>query len=396
MSGRELDRVREALRSRTVRTGNVVRVAVVIIMFGAVAAGGDSDRWTKHGMLLALYSLVALAVVALTFSPFGAAVTSEAAVKVLTAVDIGAVILFKQTSPGGYIPLLVMGLLPIAAGLGMSLRPLALALAAMFVAFTVELLRDPVMKTHLGWPQIALIIAIYGLLCALRLLAAAFRGRYETDIAAITASREELLADTMTASDAQRRGISESIHDGPLQDVLAARRDIADYRKVSPAAQLDRAVSSLDDASRRLRDATFELHPAVLDQVGLRAAVEKLAAMTAERSGVNVTVDVVDHQQQNGLEPMLFGLIRELLSNVVRHSGASQASVTLAVTDGVCRLDVADNGVGIAPDAATRRLAEGHIGLASQRTRVEAAGGHFAVIDEPVGAHIRVDLPLRG
>jgi two-component system NarL family sensor kinase len=56
---------------------------------------------------------------------------------------------------------------------------------------------------------------------------------------------------------------------------------------------------------------------------------------------------------------------------------------------------VADNGIGINRDAAARRLAEGHIGLASHRTRVEAADGTMRIIDEPVGAHIRVELPLR-
>jgi two-component system NarL family sensor kinase len=69
--------------------------------------------------------------------------------------------------------------------------------------------------------------------------------------------------------------------------------------------------------------------------------------------------------------------------------------VKIAVTDDVCCLDVADNGIGFTRDVAARRLAGGHIGLASQRARVEATGGTFRIIDEPVGAHINVRLPLR-
>ena len=393
-SSNELNRVREALRLRTVRTGYALRIVMVLIMFGAVSAGGDSDRWTKHGLLLALYTAIALTTLIWAFTPAGHRVTTDTAVKTLTFIDIAAVVAFKEMSPGGYISLLVMGLLPIVVALGVSVRPLALVMTVIFAAFTIELLRDPVIRSHLGATQIALLVGIYGLLCAIRLLVAVFRARYESDIATITASREELLAETMTASEAQRREISESIHDGPLQDVLAARRDVADFTKTHPATQLDRAVSSLDDASRRLRDVTFELHPAVLDQLGVAPAVEKLASVTAERSGVTVTTDV-DYAHQNGIDPMLFGVVRELLSNVVRHSHASRASVKLAVVDGVCRLDVTDNGIGIAGDVLARRLAEAHIGLASHRTRIEAAGGTLRVIDEPIGAHIRVDLPLR-
>jgi two-component system, NarL family, sensor kinase len=84
-----------------------------------------------------------------------------------------------------------------------------------------------------------------------------------------------------------------------------------------------------------------------------------------------------------------------LLSNVVRHSQATNASVQLAIVDGVCRLDVVDNGIGMSTEAAARRLAAGHIGLASHRARVEAAGGKFTVVGEPTGSHIRAELPLR-
>ncbi|WP_444511661.1 ATP-binding protein, partial [Pseudomonas aeruginosa] len=75
------------------------------------------------------------------------------------------------------------------------------------------------------------------------------------------------------------------------------------------------------------------------------------------------------------IDPIVFGVVRELLSNVVRHSGATTASVRLGITDEKCVLDVADDGVGVTGDTMARRLGEGHIGLASHRARVDAAGG---------------------
>jgi two-component system NarL family sensor kinase len=246
-----------------------------------------------------------------------------------------------------------------------------------------------------GWALTAMILLLYGFVCGTALLVVVFRLRHVDEMARITASREELLAETMTASEAERRQIAESIHDGALQDVLAARRNIVDFLKTSPpSAQLERAVEGLHEASQRLREATFELHPAVLEQAGLGAAVEKLASVTADRSGITVTTDI-DYPASNAVDPIAFGVARELLSNVERHSNASEASVKLAAVNGMCCLDVADNGIGINRDAAARRLAEGHIGLASHRARVEAADGTMKIIEAPVGAHIRVVLPLR-
>ncbi|ORW33769.1 hypothetical protein AWB91_06255 [Mycobacterium paraense] len=394
MTTSDLYRVRRMHRLRSLRAGYGLRLGVVAIMVGAMLVGTDPARWVKEGILVGLYAAVAATAAVLVFSPRSDLVTGDVFVLLLTLVDVAAVWCFKLMSPGGYLPLLLMGLLPLLVATGVSWRPTAVVMAAIYLAFALELLQDPVIQPRIGWAETALLLAMYAFVCSARLVVAVNRTMYEGEVATLTASREELLADTMTSSEAQRRQIAEAIHDGPLQDVLAARRDISDFRKTTPAAQLDRAVASLQDASRRLREATFELHPEVLDEVGLRAAVHKLASLTAERSGIDIATEI-DYSGSNAIDPMLFGVIRELLSNVVRHSRADRASVKLGVVDGVCCLDVADNGIGIRRDAAARRLAEGHIGLASHRARVEAAGGRMRIVDEPAGAHIRIEVPLR-
>jgi two-component system, NarL family, sensor kinase len=207
--------------------------------------------------------------------------------------------------------------------------------------------------------------------------------------------REELLAQTMTASDVLQRRISESIHDGPLQDVLAVRQELVELDTAFPGDErVGRALAGLQAASERLRQATFELHPAVLEQVGLGAAVQQLASYTAQRSGIEVSTDV-DYPIRNEIDPIVFGVVRELLSNVVRHSRARHASVTVGITDATCVVHVADDGVGLSDETMARRLGEGHIGLASHRTRVDAAGGVFVLLDAPVGTHVCVELPLK-
>lgn len=67
---------------------------------------------------------------------------------------------------------------------------------------------------------------------------------------------------------------------------------------------------------------------------------------------------------------------------MVRYSRATRASITLRAVDGVCHLDVVDDGVGMSDDTARGRLEQGHIGIASQRTRIEAAGGAMRIVPD--------------
>lgn len=392
MNSTGVERVLRKQRLVSLRAGSLLRVGVVTIMVSGALIHIDPARWPAQAVLLSVYLVITVGAVLVAFSAVSYSFTRSGWLLAFAAADIAAIVGFKLLSPGGYIPILVMVLLPRMLAVDMSWRRVGIVLALSFGVFTASVLQDPVITSHTG-PATGLILLMYGFMCATGFLAAFFRSRQVGEMAQLTLSREELLGQIMTASEEQRRQIAESIHDGPLQDVLAARRDIADFLKVSPAQPLEYAVASLADASRRLREVTFELHPTVLDEVGLVAAVEKLVAVTADRSGIVITA-ALDHWDANPMDPLLFGVIRELLANVARHSRANTASVKLAVIDRMARLDVTDNGIGISRDVAARRLAQGHIGLASHRARVEAAGGMMSIIDEPVGAHIRVELPV--
>jgi two-component system NarL family sensor kinase len=144
-----------------------------------------------------------------------------------------------------------------------------------------------------------------------------------------------------------------------------------------------------------MREATFELHPAVLAGAGLARAVTQLAAANSSRSGIVISTDI-DFPRKSNADAIVYGVARELLSNVVRHSRATRASISLKVTDDECRLEVIDDGIGVAPNVATERLAQGHIGLASQRARIEAAGGTMRILGASSGTHIVVTVPLAG
>ena len=390
----DVTRVRTLHQLRSFRIAAVLRLGVVALMLTAMLVGTARAEWPKQSVLLAVYTLAAICAVLLAFAPGLQFVLGTRLGSMFIIIDVAAMTGFQLLSTNGYLPLVVMGLLPILVGLDVSWRRTAVLLIITVVAFAVALLQDPVMSEQLGWPKTVFLLGIYGFLCCTALLSVRLEQRHANTVAGLSAVREQLLTETMTAAETERRRVSESIHDGPLQDVLVARQELDELAGMAPDARIERALACLHDASTRLREATFELHPAVLEQVGLAAAVEQLASFTARRSGIAIGTDI-DYTSRNSLDPIVFGVARELLSNVARHSCASQASVKLAIDDHTYCLDVTDNGIGIESGAATRSLGEGHIGLASHRARVEAAGGTFSFLDEPVGTHVRVQIPVQ-
>jgi two-component system NarL family sensor kinase len=92
---------------------------------------------------------------------------------------------------------------------------------------------------------------------------------------------------------------------------------------------------------------------------------------------------------------LLFGVARELLANVVRHASASNLRVELSLDEGRATLLIADDGVGVDPATVAGRLARGHIGLDSQRVKIESAGGRLR-LDTPAsgGTAVRVVVPV--
>lgn len=395
----ELSRVRKLHLLRSYRIASVLRIGVVGLMYAAAVTGTARDEWARQFVLLGVYAGAALCALVLAFSSFRRpyAVMERLGPFAFTVIDVVVLTTFQLLSSNGHhpmLPLLIMMLLPILVGLDVSWRRAGVVLAFTIVGFAIAEFQDPFMVPELGWRASLYVFVLYMFLCCTALVIVRIEERHTMSVAGLSALREELLAETMTASEDLQRRISEAIHDGPLQDVLVARQELVELATGRPGDErVGRALACLQDASERLRQATFELHPAVLEQVGLSAAVEQLAAFTAKRSGIMVTTDI-DYPIRNPVDPIVFGVVRELLSNVVHHSQASQASVTLGIVDHTCRLDVADNGVGITNETMARRLGEGHIGLASHRARVDAAGGTFRFLDTSSGTHVRVELPL--
>lgn len=395
MSDLDLDRFRQSRQRRSIRMVAIARLGVVAIMVMAMQVG-VTPRWKGDFALVLAYGLVATCGAALVLARTSGWVATARLHFALTVTDVVVLTSYKLVTPAGaYVPLVVMLLLPTMVVLDMSARRAAAALLTMAVAFAITIYYNGDYVDPLGWGRPTLMVVVFLFICVVAWVSVFTNERQIDEIAHLSAIREALLIDTMTASDLQQRKVSEFIHDGPLQTVLMARQDIVSVLKTGADARLDRALAGLVDATAQMREATFELHPAVLAGAGLANAIRQLADTTGDRSGIDIRTEI-DDRGPDGADPVVFAVVRELLSNVVRHSNATVALVKLTTDDGRYRLDVTDDGVGLSPGRAQRRLTEGHIGLASQRARIEGAGGTMNVVESAVGTHIAVVVPRIG
>ena len=222
------------------------------------------------------------------------------------------------------------------------------------------------------------------------------RSRVRT-IGRLAQARSGLLAELTGLEERERRALSEHLHDGALQYVLAARFDLDDARETGDPAAFDRLEQALAESTRLLRSTVAELHPAVLARAGLPSALRDLATAAAARGGLAVTVDAEGWPagERTEADPLLYRTAAELLNNVVKHAQAASAVVTLELADGTARLVVADDGVGMPENAAGGALRRGHIGLASHTLRIDASGGRFtSAANPPHGTVVTVELPV--
>ncbi|NUU16662.1 sensor histidine kinase [Cellulomonas humilata] len=214
--------------------------------------------------------------------------------------------------------------------------------------------------------------------------------------AAQAEGRAVQLTETRTAAvgaaDEERRRIERDLHDGAQQRLVALGVELgAAKRKVSSdpeaAAALDHAHREVKETLAELRDLVRGIHPAVLTDRGLDAALSALAA----RSPVPVRVDVPDPPALNcastSAQAAAYFVAAEALTNAAKHAEAQQVTVTATVSPGGrLRLVVADDGRG----GATAAPGSGLDGL---RSRVAALDGTFD-LDSPAGAGTRLTVEV--
>jgi two-component system, NarL family, sensor kinase len=202
-----------------------------------------------------------------------------------------------------------------------------------------------------------------------------------------------LIAQALKAEDRERRNLAERLHDGAVQNLLAARQEIEDA-ELGNQDSLSRAQTAIEQTVEQLRDAVFDLHPSVLEHAGLAAALSTLAEKQARRSRFTVSL-TIDPAAAGVADEVVFSLCREFLANAAQHARATSVSLNVERGPAELVIYVRDDGVGFDEAESQSAVREGHIGLASSTHRVEALGGQLELTTTPgTGTSIRVTIPV--
>jgi PAS domain S-box-containing protein len=196
----------------------------------------------------------------------------------------------------------------------------------------------------------------------------------------LTASRARLV----TAFDAARQQVTRDLHDGAQQRLISTiiRLQLARQKWESepPRARelLDLALDDAKHAIDELRDLAAGIHPTILSQRGLAAA---LAALSG-RLAVPVELDLPEHRLPGTIEASAYFFCSEALTNVVKHAQASTAWVRIAVSDDRYTIEVRDDGIG---GASARSDGSGLTGL---RDRIGALNGTMDILSPAEGGTV--------
>jgi signal transduction histidine kinase len=194
----------------------------------------------------------------------------------------------------------------------------------------------------------------------------------------------------------ERSRVRRELHDGVKQELFGISMQLA-----TAQASLDTGTGGVEQyleearrlgqrAQRELTAIIEELRPPRLGPGGLLAALSELTAQFEQQNGIRVVLNVpCEITLPEAYESTLFRVVQEALTNVGRHSAASQVAVGLGSAAGELRLTVTDDGRGLPADLT----GSAGLGLATMRERVEALGGSFAVKSASPGACVEIAVP---
>jgi light-regulated signal transduction histidine kinase (bacteriophytochrome) len=214
-----------------------------------------------------------------------------------------------------------------------------------------------------------------------------------------TAQLRSLASDLEAAEDRERRQIARDLHDDLGQTLAAARIRLAalcDDQCGEVQAKANEVGALIDAASRSIRSLAAQLAPAVLNELGITAALDWLGEEIERTFGLKVSVrdDGRPKPLDQDARSIVYRAARELLINVAKHAGTDAALVESEIRGDLVVVRVSDHGTGYAPAAASTGSQRG-LGLISVRERLSLIGGTAEIGPNPGGGTLGVlTVPL--
>jgi signal transduction histidine kinase len=213
-----------------------------------------------------------------------------------------------------------------------------------------------------------------------------------------TKALRQLSSRLLTMQDTERRRIARELHDSLGQYLVALKLNL-EMLKRSSSERLWLDVDQLmQQCISEVRTLSYLLHPPTMDAAGFASAARWYVEGFGQRSGVKVTLDLPENlgRLRDAIELALFRVLQEALTNVHRHSGASEAQVSIRQDAGQVILEIKDNGGGISEELLTHFYGNGSgmgVGLAGIRERTRELGGVMEVESDKHGTLVRASMP---
>jgi signal transduction histidine kinase len=205
----------------------------------------------------------------------------------------------------------------------------------------------------------------------------------------------------MEVQEAERRRLAFELHDEIGQSLTALKLNVEMAETAvsgSPAAKLRDGIQLADRVLKQVRSLSLDLRPALLDDLGLAAALRWYVPQQAERAGLaaRVNTEIGDTRLPPAIEIACFRIVQEAVTNVLRHAGAGRLFVDLHAWRDRLELAIEDDGAGFDVTAARRGIHAGRsLGLLSMEERVSLIAGELAIDSAPGrGTRIHVSCPL--
>jgi signal transduction histidine kinase len=257
------------------------------------------------------------------------------------------------------------------------------------------------------WQQFGLALAgslgigLFAVLYAGRLEARVRRQRVR-DLT-LTSDLHRLTARLATAQENERRTLARELHDEVGQALMATKVELTLAKRAihdpdAAAAHLEEARVMTDSTIGTIRDLSRLLHPSLLDDLGLAAALKSHIDSFARRYGLQVELssESLDQRLAPDLEITLYRIVQEALTNVAKHAHASTCRVALRGLKESIRVTIEDDGVGFDPATLEPLGQPRGLGLIGIRERVSQQNGTLHVESGPgQGTRLVVELPAR-
>ena len=227
----------------------------------------------------------------------------------------------------------------------------------------------------------------------------------EQRISEMNAALRDVSARLMRSQDEERRRFARDLHDSTAQSLTALSFSLKLVSDLPAVAANQEASNALLDCAamvegciREVRTMSYLLHPILLDDLGLEAALRNFASGFQRRTAIAVDFHASTRRDRwpDAVGTTVFRFVQEALSNVVRHAGAMSASVNLVESEDSLTVQVTDNGHGFSSEVLDESgtLVASGVGIAGMRDRARSLGAALTIQSTADGSTLQLVIPI--